>query len=155
MLKDMKDWDFGYVSASVGGTDLSTIGCYMGDGALAALLAPPSVKDALETDAADESGTLVHQGTPVLDKRQVDVPFTVFGDTLAEYVAHREALLSLFLASTLVELRVDLDGTHSLAYTVRYREAGATTHWNGLWGLATLCLEEPDPSGGGLGTDGT
>lgn len=81
--------------AYIDGTSLRSIGTYMGDNFLDALLTPPQLKDFISNDARTRHGVQIMTSAPRYAARDLTLAFVICGDTPKEAAANRAALLTM------------------------------------------------------------
>ena len=103
----------------IDGKELTSIGVYMGDGFLDALLTPPTLKEFAQNDARTKDGVQLLFTPPKVAAREVTLPFIVCGDTPLERAQNMSNFLKLLrnIPIGLYAPKVSSDECYWLAYT--------------------------------------
>ena len=124
---------------------LSTWGVRMGEGFLDAIDGFPSMKPYIENESRLENGKRVITSNPMIDSRQLNLPFTISGDTEEEYRRRRKAFISELLKGNVT---VCVPPLTSETYKLVYLGKGTSyaLSLDRTFSRLTLKFEEPDPT---------
>lgn len=132
----------------INGSDVvyQTYGVRMGDGFIDALTEPLSLKDFIENESRLEHGTRVVVGaSPKCQARELTLDFTIEGSSPADFLAKKNAFLSLMYAGS-VEIQVPRESPDT--YRLVYLGKGATYSVNPQRTFCHIVLKfkEPNPA---------
>lgn len=120
-------------------------GVRMGDGFMSALKASAPLKDYVTNENALKDGVDYCSEIPKLDEREMTLPFTIEGDTVADYDSHYDNFLNVLQRGD-VTIQVPLRS--SAVYHLKYTGKQITYSENlqGTFSKFSAKFKEPDPT---------
>lgn len=120
-------------------------GVRMGDGFMGALKAAAPLKEYITNDSALKNGVDYCEMVPKVNERDLILPFTIEGDTVADYDSHYDEFLDVLQQGNVtVQVPSRSDKVYHLKYTgqqVTYAE-----NTEGTFSKFSAKFKEPDPT---------
>lgn len=120
-------------------------GVRMGDGFMCALKAGAPMKEYITNDSALKDGVDYCDAIPKLNERDLTLPFTIEGDTVADYESHYDEFLAMLQQGNVT---IQVPSRSEKVYHLKYTGQQITYAENieGTFSKFSAKFKEPDPT---------